>query len=260
MHRFIHVVCLSSLLWSCQSSVYGPTSPRRSYALSETSTAESVEGRSTFGRPMVLPGGTTRIVPFSRERGVGWFSDRDHFDEGGPSSPGPSAAWTSDRPRARATGHLRWHNGVVFDLESGEQWPLLTQRGVLSRYWMRLDGPDEISLRCGALIFAATVEDTNGDGYLNDLDAIRALMTDRDGRNPRFVTPPSTRLFEVVFDPVEDVAILMIATDTDGDGEFSPTEAPEPFTLDLKSASEVERLIAPETRRAINAPLDGAMP
>ena len=145
----------------------------------------------------------------------------------------------------------------MVDLEDGTQWPLLAQRGVLSRYWMRIDHREEQRVST-ALLFAATVEDTNGDGKLNSLDAVRALRTDPDGRNPRLISPAGTQLHDVLFDPVADVAVLMIATDTDRDGKFSVKERVEPFLLELGSDQPLRRLISPETKAAVEAALTGS--
>ena len=90
--------------------------------------------------------------------------------------------------------------GVVVDLEGGAQWNLLGERGILSRYWMRV-ATDNAGSRSTDLVFAATVEDSNGDGGLDDRDAMRALYTDGAGGSPRYVTPAGTQLRSGSFDP-----------------------------------------------------------
>lgn len=221
---------------SCQTgSIYSAAASGRSYGLSETRVDEAVEGRPTFGDPLPIPGTSVRLVPFSRESTIGWFGDSDHFSEGGLNS---FAAYpqASTRPQFQTSlsRRIRWHNAAVHDLASGEQWTLLKERGVLSNYWMRLDAEwnadgEVVRQFATALIFSATTADTNGDQKLDDLDGVRALVTDGEGRNPRFVTPPGTQLVNVHFDGQFDVAILMVRVDLDGDRKFSGDEPPRPF-------------------------------
>ncbi|QDV09849.1 hypothetical protein Poly30_54090 [Planctomycetes bacterium Poly30] len=236
MHKTPALVTLALFVASCQSgSLYENAATRESYRLSETPVDEAVEGRPTFGDPLPIPGSRSRIIPFSRESTVGWFGDRDHFSEGGLSS---FADESQARLRAPSPAGLfrriRWHNAAIHDLESGEQWTLLEERGVLSSLWIKLSTernfPDKEARQvASALIFSATTADTNGDQKLNDLDGVRALVTDGDGRNPRLVTPPGTQLVSVQFDPTFDVAILMARVDLNGDGKFTDSEPPRPF-------------------------------
>jgi len=151
---------------------------------------------------------------------------------------------------------VRWHNAVVVDIESGEQWPLLDRRGVLSRLWMRLARPEDGPARSSALVFAATVEDSNGDGLLNDLDARRALLTDGAGRTPRYVSPAGTQLRDVHFHPELDRAILMVASDSNGDGVFSDEEPAEPYALSLQGDTPALPLVSSESREAVEGLLE----
>jgi hypothetical protein len=251
------LVVLAAALAACQV-----TNPYAPHALAETPTDEAVEGRSTWAVPLVVPGSTVRVVPFAREREVHWFGDRDHFVEGpyavqrGHYLGSQRASPADSEERRTSAGELRWHNAVVVDLADGSQWPLLDQRGVLSHYWMRLDRTDDGSMRGTALMLSATVEDSNGDGKLDSLDASRALVVETDERRARFVSPEGTQLRDVLYDPALDVAILMLASDSDGDGRFTALEAPEPFVLDLETGAPLRRLIDDETAQRVEAALD----
>ena len=234
------------------------------YAMSETPVSEAVSGRPTWGRPLELLGTPSRILPYAREHQLTWFSDRDTFSEGGHAARGSGYESSyylgtgldqAEQRRRTRTERLRWHNGVVVDLSGGAQWPLLEERGVLSRYWVRIDRGEDGRGGVTALLFAATVEDTNGDGKLDDRDAARALQVDADGRDPRFVTPAGTQLREVLFDSELDVAILMLASDDDGDGVFSADEAVDPYLLELDGGG-LRPLISPEALQAVEATLD----
>ena len=120
------------------------------------------------------------------------------------------------------------------------QWALLDQRGVLSSAWTSVgDEPPATT----TLLLRATVDDTNGDRLLDDDDASRALLVDFDARTARFVTPAEMRLHSVDLDTIPDAALLMLAADEDGDGEFEVHEAPRPYLLDLRTGLAARPLL-----------------
>lgn len=245
MARALLSLALVLVVGSCQ----GPISPAVSsksdgFRMATTPVDGVVEGRPTWGAPMLLPGTSSRIVPYARESRVGWFGDYDRFAEGGKGTYGLSEGSYSGADVTTASGSLRWHNGVVVDLEGGAQWNLLGERGILSRYWMRV-ATDNAGSRSTGLVFAATVEDSNGDGVLDDRDAMRALYTDGAGSSPRYVTPAGTQLRSVSFDPEKQTAVLMVAHDDDGDGTFEDAEAPAPYLLRLTGDQPAEPMVRP---------------
>ena len=95
--------------------------------------------------------------------------------------------------------------------------------------------------------------DSNGDGKLDDRDAVRALALDQDGRNPRFVTPENTRLVDVIYDDSEHLAYLMVLEDSNGDGEFSADEAPRPYLYRFGENRAVPMLTPDTVQRVENA-------
>ena len=248
MPRALVFVALLPLA-ACETTY--PAGRARPHVMSETPTAKEVEGRATWGEPISIPGHSTWVVPYSRERPAGFFSDWDNFAEGGAASYFLArGAEGSPQSLGWRSGAVRWHNAAVVELESGAQWPLLEQRGVLSRYWMSVGPTGSGQTAATSLLFAATVEDTNDDGILNDLDATRALYCEPDGRNPRFISPEGTQLRGIV--PIQQGRFfLMLARDADGDGVFSDQEPPEPYLPGLEG--EARRLIDPEVRERIEA-------
>lgn len=258
---------MAALLALGAASCHSPIMPSadRSYGISETRTDKAVRGRPTFGSLLAIPGSRTRIIPFTRESSIGWFGDSDHFAEGGVSAF--RSAVPDNRSRSSAASvmsrKIRWHNAALHDFRSGEQWTLLSERGVLSRYWMHvhpvpiMETAGEVLTHVAAstLIFAATTSDTNGDQRLDDLDEVRALATDGNGRNPRFVTPEGTQLVDVQFDDELNVAILMVRVDLNGDDEFSEDEPPRPFVYEL-GGDQAKPLLEPSTLSVIEGALE----
>lgn len=226
------------------------------YGLAKTPAKGEVEGYPAFGEPFKLPGVTTHVIPFSRTEKKRWYSDEDHFDEGGLAASGERSSL-----RVRTMSQpIRWHNAVLHDAETGEQWTLLDRRGVISRFWMKVRPAEGGGHAVRGLLFAVTHDDTNGDGRLDNRDASRALMTDGDGRNPRYVTPTDLQLSDVLFDNMfnghGNIAVLLLREDADGDGGFRESEIPVRFTLDLDSAEPAEPLVRDGTRTKLDRFLD----
>ncbi|MEL6432046.1 MAG: hypothetical protein AAFU73_01530 [Planctomycetota bacterium] len=242
---------LSAALFSCASLQPGAdVDPYvNGHILSPTRATSDVSGRSTWKDPVRVPGRDELLFPFAVEREVWLLGDQDHFAEGGFSNE------LTRRERNSAGGwlkpgatRLRWHNAVVADIATGVQWALLDRRGVLSSAWTSEGAsPPETT----TLLLRATVDDTNSDGTLDDEDASRALLVDFDARTARFVTPADLRLHSVDLETIPDAALLMLAADEDGDGEFEVHEAPRPYLLDLRTGLAARPLIGGDLAREI---------
>ena len=264
------LVALVLLLGSCDSSSSPARSslpgvaPTEGFTLSPTPTEGEVDGGSAWLAPLPIPGRTGRILPVARLEERGWFGDSDNFAEGGRSAEFRAFTSVAEEVASSVTSReVRWHNALVYDLAKGEQWPLLRERAVISRIWIKLeplrvgqDGTPE-RRRAECLLFAVTTEDTNGDGLLDDRDALGLLQTDGDGSNPRPATPAGTKVASVSFDEDTRTILVMLQSDEDGDGEFDEDEWPRPYVLGIGSKGLAEALVAPESRAAIDGALDG---
>ena len=230
--------------------------------ISKTRVSEPIKGRATFHLAVPLPGRDALLLPFARESAAGLFGSRknkgigdwDHFSEGGSWRRSFQAS-ESDALRATQTEEVRWHNAVLHDFSAGTEAVVLDQKGVLSRYWMRLDrGSVEELWRVTALLFGATVHDTNGDGVLDDEDAIALILM--DGQEARLVTAPHTDLLHLAFDPTGNRALLYLALDEDLSGTFDINEGPIPFVLDLSGSGPAQALIKEQSMGVIDRALD----
>lgn len=217
---------------------------RSGFTLASTPAEGPVKGVPTWGTPFPLEGTETRVIPFARQE-VRWLlGDKDHFAERGEEArarPG----WTGAATFV-VSEQLRWHNAVLQDMTTGEEWLLLEERGVVSRWWAQLQVAEERPSRVTALVFAVTTEDTNGDGTLDDRDGMRAIVTDPDGRSPRDVTPPATKLASVRIDG--DTIFLNVRHDDDGDGDFEDREWSEPYVLGVGEEGPARPLVGRDVR------------
>lgn len=219
------LVIVGSVLSACA----GHAAREDDHTIARTTAHGGIEGRPTLGMPIAIPGRHTCLVPYSLETRKRWFEDQDPHAEGlflGNDS-------YLVKPPVRG-GSVRWHNAILSDLERGEQWTVLSQRGVIEHWGIlgRNPRPGEPFV-AEALVFIATLEDSNHDGVLDDRDASVAIVTDGDGRNPRQVTPGAAQVWNYVQDEETSRLYLLVVADTDSDGKYTTKDAPVPFAVDL---------------------------
>jgi hypothetical protein len=238
------------LLGAGCATTAGPYSARDRHVLARTHARGPIEGRPTYDLGWPLPGQRTIVVPFAVEDQRFFLLDQDVF--AGAGMAGSSGEGSSGSPDSLAhSTAVRWHNAVFHDAETGEEWPLLDRRGVISRLWIfgRRAGQ---GWRSAALVFCATVDDTNGDGNLDDHDAAVAIVTHGDGRSPRRVTPADAQLLAAGFLPELDAVQLRVLSDTDGGG-FGSRDRALTYWLRLDAEGEAVPLLSAESTQAVEA-------
>ncbi len=227
------------------------------HTLAKTPAEGAIGGRPTLGIPIAIPGHATCLIPFSLETRKGWFQDQDPYSRGGyvsgPASPGLEALFDF-RERLGPGGPVRWHNAIVRDLASDAQWMILSQRGVIGQWRVfgrppRRDEP----FRSEAIVFIATIDDSNKDGLLNDLDAAVAILADGDGRNPRTVTPPGAQVWGFSYDDEDSRLYLLVVADTNADGEYTNEDAPLPYVLDIRTGDAAAPALSADLRQRAEA-------
>jgi hypothetical protein len=205
---------------------------RDPHTITKTSSAGAVEGRPTLGRAIPVPGQPTVLVPFAVESVKGLFEKDDPYRRSTLYSTVDRsvAGYAFEQPYAQ---DVRWHNAIFRDLHTGDEWVLLSRRGIISRYEPILQARERDKPPVArALLFTAVLDDTNHDGLLDDLDARVAILTDADGRHPRVVTPPDAQVWSAAYDPQKDIILLYIARDTTGNGRFDTEDEPAPYWVD----------------------------
>lgn len=236
-----------------------------------TTTEGQIAGRSAFQLPTIVPGTGVRMVPFIVEEQKTWFDDRDPYATRGfaasarvasenfslAADASSSGRWSPGArgPQPHVWGSsVRWHNCIFKDLVSGEEWPLIDRRGVISRWFGFGVSPDgEAPPVCHALLFFVTTEDTNRDGNLTDMDASVAILTDATGRNARPITPANAQVWNAVLDFPAASIHLLVVSDTNADGVFDALDTPVPYTFKAEQPGPAIRLISDDTQRRIEA-------
>ena len=223
--------------------------PRDTHTISQTGASGQVEGRPTLGQPISIPGHPVVIIPFAVESQKGLFQKDDPYRRGGVDYAASYSYLASvSKVGYRSTGEVRWHNAILHDLKTGQEWPILDRRGLIGRWEIFGKPPkkDEPFVS-RAILFTAVLEDTNHDGLLDDRDARVAVLTDADGRNPRMVSPPDAQVWEASYDPDNDTIFLRVAADTNHDGKFTYDDEALPYTLAPGSTTPATPLIASPT-------------
>ena len=227
------------------------SSPRDDgYRIVTTGAAGEIKGRATLGQPIALPGRDTCIVPFSMKERKGFFQDRDPYTRGGYGSSWLERSW---RVSSYPGGEVRWHNAVVCDLSDGAQRMILKTWGVITRF--QALGPPQTEdgrLECQAILFVATIDDTNADGYLNDRDATVVIVSRADGSNARVISPRDAQVRSIAFDYELNVLYLMVTTDTNSDGKLTFADESRPYVYRI-GADRAEPVVTPESGEAMQA-------
>lgn len=246
----IFALALTGALAGCQSSYVDAS--KAAPTIARTSASGVVEGRPSLSMPIPLPGQTTCLIPFAIEDRKGWFEDRDPFTRGGYADTRYAGPASVNAMLYSSGGSSRWHNAIVHDMKTGEEWPVLERRGVISRYeaFIRRDRPEDEPVSV-ALVFIATVEDSNSDGALDDRDATVAVVADGDGRRPRAVTPARAQVWSSAYDARLGLIYLYVVADTNGDGQYTPDDSPMPYVLDPRGDGPAQPLVSSESRARV---------
>ncbi len=226
--------CMALALTACANR------PARPPTVAPTPAAGDVAGRPRLGQPIVLRDSPTILIPYTVETSKGLFEDNDPYTKGG--SYGASMR-TADRREFRSRS-VRWHNVIARDTDTGEEWTILSRRGIIGEWYT--DFFNE-----GVIVFIAVVDDTNRDGMLNNLDARVAIVTDANARNPRIITPLDGQVWSV--GRVEGTSTLsfLIATDTNRDNRFNDADSSGPWTWRPGSDAEATPLVSEATLKRV---------
>jgi hypothetical protein len=263
MRKFALCLALVLLAPACSS---GPLQVQDKHTIARTRSDSPVEGRPTLGMPITIAGQGTVLVPYSIETTKGFFEADDPYSRGGVSALSRSSmsfdsmSYAPGMPRAWLTD-VRWHNVMFHDMKTGEDWPLLSQRGVISQWGVFFKPPPKDQPWVSrALLFVAVLDDTNHDGSLNDQDARIAILTDADGRHPRVVTPRDAQVWSARYDDQNDTIYFMVASDTNHDGRFTFDDVAVPYACAANSQPPASPLISDAALRRAEQLLSGKNP
>lgn len=228
--------------WGCSSS-----GPRDDRTIAKTGASGAVAGRPTFEMPVQIPGQSTVVVPFAVESRKGLFELDDPYSRGGVGYQYDQMMSVSAKSAVAETSgrDVRWHNAIFRDMSTGDEWAVLDRRGLIGRWEiLGVRETPQSPWVSRALVFIAVVADTNRDGSLDNLDARVAILTDADGRRPRFVTPPDAQVWSVAYDARFDTVYFQVARDTDGDGRFTFADVATPYFVSIKGSEQAKPLLS----------------
>lgn len=245
MHRSALLLALLLLLAGCGRALERPDP----HTIAPTTTDKPIGGRTTLEMPMAIPGQPVVLVPFAIESDKDFFQTKDPYRAAGvvaastlnystglsSSAPAYYSSPTSEfRPVwSQSGGSVRWHNVILRDLASGDEWSILDRRGVINWWaWHGVQSKRDGPIQTHCMVFTATIADSNRDGVLNDLDARVAILTDSSGRKPRIVTPANAQVWNAVFDSDNNRFYLLVVAHTNKDGKYDYNDAPVPYSIE----------------------------
>ncbi len=223
------------------------------HSITRTPVSGEIAGRPTFSMPIPVPGHSTCIIPYALEERKGISQDPDPYTRARLARA--SAASIADPWKGGFHhGGVRWHNAVVRDMRTAEEWTILEQRGIISQWHALGPSPKQDQpFKSAALLFIATTADTNRDGVLDDLDANHAISAAGDGRNPRPISPPNAQVWGTLYDEHSGLIYLYIVTDTSGDGAFTTDDAGTPYVLDPRSTEPAKPVLSDQIRQRVES-------
>lgn len=234
----------------CQSST-----AQRDRIPTEVTTDAPAQGRPTLGVPLQLPESDVFVVPFTIDRPRRWLEDADQFELASKSSM-PNAGYF----QAEAFGSIgltrsvRWHNAVV-QKKGGQGTLVLSERGLISKFevvghWIEVkkeSDPDEKELRFvpKGVLFLATVQDMDKDKQLTSQDANVLIAGDTQGGGLHPITPANTQVWSTRYNAELNLVLIMVASDTNGDGLFTAADSAAPYLYQPGDAGMARPLVDP---------------
>jgi hypothetical protein len=124
---------------------------------------------------------------------------------------------------------------------------LLGRKAAITEFYFpadrRLSGMVEKPVQAQYLLFGIVEEDTNKDGFLTELDAITAYVSDLAGQNMRSISPKGTQMLSWNFDELGQTVFLTIVEDTNADCRFDITDQARMIAVDLVSGREKQPVV-----------------
>ncbi|MFK7960893.1 MAG: hypothetical protein AB8G96_10245 [Phycisphaerales bacterium] len=196
----------------------------------------AVNGRPTLGMPIDVPGTDVdlNLVPYAIERERRWLETSD--------APGASAGWASASLRLSVERSfdgrsspfaivqpVEWHNVLLQRIGAGSGGPLLNRRGLIVKWGVAGPRDDAGSRRTSHLVFHVVETDANGDGRLGRGDPAGVLLVDVATARAHRLTPSNGWVDAMRWDDASGRLILMLAVDSDGNGQLTGADDRRPY-------------------------------
>ena len=199
-----------------------------------------------FCPPIVESTGAYEYVAVGAVVATGASSDPVLFDRSvRQSSYGEFFASCNIGGYGRAT---RVFNVVVRDRAANEQRLLLAEPGLV----VSLDVPTEKCVSgegpapCGSLLWRLRPADTNGDGAINNLDALVAYVSGPDARALQPVTPADATMLASQWSATSGRWYFQIRRDENQDGRYSDEDGTELLETDAAAPAMGRPFVQPQ--------------
>jgi hypothetical protein len=165
------------------------------------------------------------------------------------------------------------YNMIFYNKTSGQSNILLNRKALISKFEYLLgkqetENPTEGNVQTNQpkqnrskkvsskpqnqwLLFHIIDSDTNGDGKLNDADAIIGYLSNLGGKSLQAITPPDTQLISWVFDEKSGGIFLTIRKDSDGDRKFTAKDGIDFVRVNVSKPNVRKEIIDGKTRQQL---------
>lgn len=109
----------------------------------------------------------------------------------------------------------------------------------------------EGSLPCGMLLWLIRDRDSNGDGAIDDRDALVAFHSDLQVTELRAATPADVSVVSFSWDSKRGSILYLVRTDRSGEGTFDGDDSTELLEFALGESETAARVVAPEIRASL---------
>lgn len=148
---------------------------------------------------------------------------------------------------------VRFHNVIFYNKNSGRSHLLLNKKAVISSFYFPYEKENEKDKPCKKfLLFGISDKDTNGDGIINEKDAIIGYVSDLVGQQLQQITPENTQLIDWRFDKNIDAIFVRVKKDSDNDKVFSDRDNISVLRINISNPSIGVEIISDQINKEVS--------
>ncbi len=210
--------------------------------------------KTVYEMPLLTEGSDLFVVPVSLKK---VSRDEDTGLYGSSRARGSSSWDSSSYSKVDYMGYNYFngpcHNLLFIDKKSGKTEKLLNERAYIGAVFFpeKKSQPEEKSRPTFILLKIGKV-DTNGDGTINDKDALAGYLVGLDGKNLTQITPSGSNMSSWRYDQDSKKLFVQVVDDTDGDKKFTEEDRERILVVDTEKPGMGQELVPAAIKKEIN--------
>jgi hypothetical protein len=195
----------------------------------------------TFGKPIVLEGSHSVVVPFVIQTPVAGssFNPSSGSSSGGLSA-GASYSWSGMGSGSGfvSASNTHWNNLVFHDAEAGTSRLLLDRPAIIVESFFPDAAAGKLDPKVAGIFVVVADADTNRDGFINSADASVLYRCDLSGQQLTRLTPAGTQFQDFVVDVPSQRLYVRVLRDSDANHAFDYKDEMAVLRVDLRHPAE----------------------